>query len=96
MVATVRLINSGLLDELPSLKVQVSHFGGGIARYLPRTRFRRLETDWLAGAAAGLEPLHQESVSRCLHCCRALRRVQTAATRLADVGAPRCRGTAPF
>jgi predicted TIM-barrel fold metal-dependent hydrolase len=38
MVATVRLINSGLLDELPSLKVQVSHFGGGIARYLPRIR----------------------------------------------------------
>ena len=30
----------------------------------------------LAGAAAGLEPLHQESVSRCLHCCRALRRGQ--------------------
>ena len=38
MVATVRLINSGLLDELPSLKIQVSHFGGGIARYLPRIR----------------------------------------------------------
>jgi predicted TIM-barrel fold metal-dependent hydrolase len=38
MVATVRLINSGLLDELPSLKIHVSHFGGGIARYLPRIR----------------------------------------------------------
>ena len=38
MVATVRLINSGLLDELPPLKVQVSHFAGGIARYLPRIR----------------------------------------------------------
>ena len=38
IVATVRLINSGLLDELPSLKIQVSHFGGGIARYLPRIR----------------------------------------------------------
>jgi predicted TIM-barrel fold metal-dependent hydrolase len=38
MVATVRLINSGLLDELPSLKIRVSHFGGGIARYLPRIR----------------------------------------------------------
>jgi hypothetical protein len=53
-------------------------------------------TDWMAGAAAGVEPLHQESVSRCLHCCRALRRVQTAATRLADVGAPCCRGTRRF
>jgi predicted TIM-barrel fold metal-dependent hydrolase len=36
MVATVRLINSGLLDELPKLKIQVSHFAGGLARYLPR------------------------------------------------------------
>jgi predicted TIM-barrel fold metal-dependent hydrolase len=36
MVATVRLINSGLLDELPSLKIQISHFAGGIGRYLPR------------------------------------------------------------
>jgi predicted TIM-barrel fold metal-dependent hydrolase len=36
MVATVRLINSGLLDQLPTLKVQFSHFSGGIGRYLPR------------------------------------------------------------
>src|ERR1043166_911519 len=38
MVATVRLINSGLLDDLPTLKIQLSHFGGGIGRYLPRIR----------------------------------------------------------
>src|SRR5262245_17288817 len=38
MVATVRLINCGLLDELPSLRIQLSHFAGGIARYLPRIR----------------------------------------------------------
>jgi predicted TIM-barrel fold metal-dependent hydrolase len=38
MVAVVRLINSGLLDELPNLRVHVSHFGGGIGRYLPRIR----------------------------------------------------------
>src|SRR5262245_60686521 len=38
MVATVRLINSGLLDELPSLKIHIAHFCGGIARYLPRIR----------------------------------------------------------
>lgn len=38
MVATVRLINSGLLDELPTLKIHVAHFAGGIARYLPRIR----------------------------------------------------------
>jgi predicted TIM-barrel fold metal-dependent hydrolase len=36
MVATVRLINSGLLDELPTLKIHLSHFAGGIGRYLPR------------------------------------------------------------
>ena len=36
MVTTVRLINSGLLDELPTLKILVAHFAGGIGRYLPR------------------------------------------------------------
>jgi len=38
MVAAVRLINSGLLDELPALRILFSHFAGGIARYLPRIR----------------------------------------------------------
>ena len=38
MVAAVRLINSGLFDELPTLRVHLSHFGGGIGRYLPRIR----------------------------------------------------------
>jgi len=38
MVATVRLINSGVFDELPTLKIQMSHFGGRIGRYLPRIR----------------------------------------------------------
>jgi predicted TIM-barrel fold metal-dependent hydrolase len=38
MVATVRIINSGLLDELPTLRIQVSHFAGGIGRYLSRIR----------------------------------------------------------
>jgi hypothetical protein len=38
MVATVRLINCGVLDELPTLKIQLSHFAGGIGRYLPRIR----------------------------------------------------------
>jgi len=32
MTAAVRLINSGLLDDLPSLKIQFSHFAGGIGR----------------------------------------------------------------
>ena len=38
MTATVRLINSGLLDDLPDLKIQFSHFSGGIGRYLGRIR----------------------------------------------------------
>jgi predicted TIM-barrel fold metal-dependent hydrolase len=38
MTAAVRLINSGLLDELPTLKIQFSHFAGGIGRYLGRIR----------------------------------------------------------
>jgi predicted TIM-barrel fold metal-dependent hydrolase len=36
MTATVRLINSGLLDRLPGLNIQFSHFSGGIGRYLGR------------------------------------------------------------
>ena len=38
MVAAVRMINSGLFDELPSLKVQFSHFAAGLGRYLGRIR----------------------------------------------------------
>jgi predicted TIM-barrel fold metal-dependent hydrolase len=38
MTATVRLINSGLLDQLPGLKIQFAHFSGGIGRYMGRIR----------------------------------------------------------
>jgi predicted TIM-barrel fold metal-dependent hydrolase len=37
-VATIRLINGGVLDQLPHLKVQFAHFSGGIGRYLGRIR----------------------------------------------------------
>src|SRR5262249_6732403 len=33
MTAAVRLVNSRLLDDLPSLKILFSHFAGGIGRY---------------------------------------------------------------
>jgi predicted TIM-barrel fold metal-dependent hydrolase len=36
IVATIRLINSGLLDDLPDLKIHFSHFSGGIGRYRGR------------------------------------------------------------
>jgi aminocarboxymuconate-semialdehyde decarboxylase len=38
MTATVRLINGGVLDRHPDLKVQFAHFCGGVSRYLPRFR----------------------------------------------------------
>jgi predicted TIM-barrel fold metal-dependent hydrolase len=50
MVATVRVINSGLLDELPTLKIQFSHFSGGLGRYLGRVRGFQQRGKW--GTAA--------------------------------------------
>jgi predicted TIM-barrel fold metal-dependent hydrolase len=46
MTATVRIINSGLLDELPSLKIQFSHFSGGIGRFLGRIRGFQQRDKW--------------------------------------------------
>ena len=46
MVATTRLINSGILDELPTLKVQFSHFSGGLGRYLGRVRGFQQRDQW--------------------------------------------------
>jgi predicted TIM-barrel fold metal-dependent hydrolase len=50
MTATVRVINSGLLDALPNLKIQFSHFSGGIGRYLGRIRGFQQRSKW--GTAA--------------------------------------------
>ncbi len=50
MVATVRLINSGLLDDLPTLKIQFSHFSGGIGRYLTRIRGFQQRDKWATAA----------------------------------------------
>jgi predicted TIM-barrel fold metal-dependent hydrolase len=50
MIAAVRLINSGLLDELPHLRIQFSHFAGGIGRYLGRIRGFQQRDKW--GTAA--------------------------------------------
>jgi predicted TIM-barrel fold metal-dependent hydrolase len=46
MTATVRIINSGLLDELSALKIQFSHFSGGIGRYLGRIRGFQQRDKW--------------------------------------------------
>ena len=52
MVATVRIINSGLLDALPTLKIQFSHFSGGIGRYLGRIRGFQQRDKWGTAALA--------------------------------------------
>lgn len=36
MVAAVRLINGGVLDEFPTLRIQFSHFAAGLGRYRGR------------------------------------------------------------
>jgi predicted TIM-barrel fold metal-dependent hydrolase len=46
MTAAVRIVNSGLLDELPTLKIQFSHFAGGIGRYLGRIRGFQQRDKW--------------------------------------------------
>jgi predicted TIM-barrel fold metal-dependent hydrolase len=46
MTNTVRLINGGVLDELPALKIQFSHFAGGIGRYTGRIRGFQQREKW--------------------------------------------------
>ncbi len=46
MTAAVRLINGGVLDDLPSLNVQFAHFAGGIGRYLGRVRGFQQRDKW--------------------------------------------------
>ena len=46
IIATIRLINSGLLDDLPNLKVQFSHFSGGIGRYRGRYNGFQQRAKW--------------------------------------------------
>lgn len=46
MTAGVRIINSGLLDELPALRIQFAHFCGGIGRYLRRIRGFQQRHKW--------------------------------------------------
>jgi predicted TIM-barrel fold metal-dependent hydrolase len=52
MTAAVRVINSGLLDELPGLRIQFSHFAGGIGRYLGRIRGFQQRDKWATAKVA--------------------------------------------
>jgi predicted TIM-barrel fold metal-dependent hydrolase len=53
MTATVRLINSGVLDDLPALNVQFAHFAGGIGRYLGRVRGFQQRDKWGTASVQG-------------------------------------------
>ena len=52
MTAAVRVINSGLLDELPGLKIQFAHFAGGLGRYRGRIRGFQQRDKWGTAALA--------------------------------------------
>jgi predicted TIM-barrel fold metal-dependent hydrolase len=54
VAATVRLINSGLMDRHPGLRIHMSHLGGGIATMLGRIRKYQDKEFW---GVAG-HPLH--------------------------------------
>lgn len=53
MLAVVRIINSGLLDDLPGLNIQFAHFGGGIGRYLGRVRGFQQRDKWGTSGVEG-------------------------------------------
>lgn len=53
MLATVRVINSGLLDDLPGLNIQFAHFAGGIGRYLGRVRGFQQRDKWGTSGVKG-------------------------------------------
>ena len=89
MVAAVRMINSGLLDELPTLKIQFSHFAAGLGRYLGRIRGFQQRDKWGTAAVPrhGRQPQHAlRSLSRASPVLR-LRRLGRAPT-MRPNGAP--------
>jgi len=46
MIATLRMINGGVLDRFPDLRVQFAHFSGGIGRYMGRIRGFGAREQW--------------------------------------------------
>jgi predicted TIM-barrel fold metal-dependent hydrolase len=46
IMATIRLINSGVLDRHPDLRIQMAHLGGGIASMLGRVRSYQDKVFW--------------------------------------------------
>src|SRR5262249_43506711 len=58
VMATIRLINSGVLDRHPNLMIQMSHLGGGLAGLLGRIRSYQDKEFWgtLGNARHGVTP----------------------------------------
>ncbi|MDO8691343.1 MAG: amidohydrolase family protein [Dehalococcoidia bacterium] len=46
VMATIRLINGGVLDDFPGLRVQMSHLGGGMAALMGRIRSYQDKEFW--------------------------------------------------
>jgi predicted TIM-barrel fold metal-dependent hydrolase len=57
-MATIRLINSGVLDRHPNLMIHMSHLGGGLAALLGRIRSYQDKEFWgtLGNARHGVTP----------------------------------------
>ena len=102
MTATVRIINSGLLDDLPTLKIHFSHFSGGIGRYRGRINGFQQREKWGTSKIPrhGRQPkqaFDHYLDHRLFYDCglggtgpvRAARRT-LGAVRLARTGAPQC------
>jgi len=60
IAATLRIVDSGLLDRHPDLRILMSHFGGGIASMLGR--IRKFQDRAFFGTAA--HPLHGKLPAR--------------------------------
>jgi predicted TIM-barrel fold metal-dependent hydrolase len=45
-VAALRIMNGGVLDRFPDLKIQFAHFAGGLGRYMSRVRGFGTRTQW--------------------------------------------------
>ena len=68
IMATIRLINSGVFDRHPNLTVHMAHLSGGIASMLGRIRSYQDKDFWGTkgnarhgmNAEEGLRPLHQQ------------------------------------
>jgi len=91
ILATIRLINSGVLDRHPDLTIHMAHLGGGIASMLGRVRSYQDKVFWGTAGNARHGALPQKEFDHYLHerfvfdtagFCGALGSLQTALVEL--------------